>query len=96
MRAFARSLVPENAFIEVFVQASLETCIQRDPKGNYQRALAGKIQNYTGISQEYEEPLAPDLVLNTEQFSVSACAAQVVDEIDRRLIVLQQENRLNP
>jgi adenylyl-sulfate kinase len=90
MRQFARNLVPEGTFIEVYVQASLETCVQRDPKGNYQRALAGKIQNYTGISQEYEEPMDPDLVLNTEQLSVSACAARLVEEIDRRLIVLRQ------
>ena len=89
MRAFARSLVPENAFIEVFVQASLETCIQRDPKGNYKRALAGKIQNYTGIGQEYEEPLNPDLVLNTEQLTLEACAVKLIEEIDNRIELLK-------
>lgn len=89
MRAFARSLVPENAFIEVFVQASLETCIQRDPKGNYKRALAGKIQNYTGIGQEYEEPLDPDLVLNTEQLTLEACAVKLIEEIDNRIELLK-------
>ena len=93
MRAFARSLVPESTFIEVYVQASLETCIQRDHKGNYKRALAGKIQNYTGIDQEYEEPLNPELVLNTEQLSVSACAARVVDEIDHSIAILKQRKR---
>jgi adenylylsulfate kinase len=81
--------VPEGAFLEVYVQASLETCIQRDPKGNYQRALAGKIQNYTGIGQEYEEPLDPDLVLNTEQSPVSACAARMVEEIEQRMAILK-------
>lgn len=85
MRAFARSLVPEDAFLEVYVQASIETCIQRDPKGNYQRALAGKIQNYTGIDQAYEEPSNPDLVLNTEQLTIGACAARLVEEIDKRI-----------
>jgi adenylyl-sulfate kinase len=93
MREFARSLVPEGAFLEVYVQASLETCIQRDPKGNYQRALAGKIQNYTGIDQAYDEPLNPELVLNTEQLPISACAARVVDEIDKRLTVLKHKNK---
>ena len=88
MRAFARNLVPEKAFLEVFVQASLETCIQRDPKGNYQRALAGKIQNYTGIDQAYEEPLNPDLVLNTEQLTIGACAARLIEEIDKRIDLL--------
>jgi len=93
MRAFARSLVPEGAFIEVYIQASLETCIQRDPKGNYQRALAGKIQNYTGIDQEYEEPLNPELVLNTDQLPISVSAARVVDEIDKRITVLKHRKR---
>lgn len=93
MRAFARSLVPEGAFIEVFVRASLETCIQRDPKGNYQRALSGKIANYTGIDQEYEEPLDSELELNTEQLTVDACAARIVDEIDKRVNILKLRNR---
>jgi len=93
MRAFARSLVPEGALIEVYVQASLETCIQRDPKGNYQRALAGKIQNYTGIDQEYEEPLNPELLLNTEQLPISACADRVMDEIDKRITILKQRKK---
>lgn len=93
MRAFARSLVREGAFIEVFVRASLETCIQRDPKGNYQRALSGKIVNYTGIDQEYEEPLDSELELNTEQLTVDACAARIVDEIDKRVNILKLRNR---
>ena len=92
MRAFARERVPDGAFIEVYVQASIETCVRRDPKGNYARALAGEIRNYTGINQEYEEPLKPELVLNTEQLSLAACAAIVLDEIDRRLANENQKN----
>ncbi len=93
MRAFARGLVPEGAFIEVFVQASIDTCIQRDPKGNYQRALAGKIKDYTGVSQGYEAPINPDLVVNTEMLSVAGCAALVLQEIEKRLDLLSK-NRL--
>lgn len=94
MRAFARERVPEGAFIEVYVKASIDTCIQRDPKGNYRRAMAGEIRNYTGISQEYEEPLNPELVLNTETLSVSACAARVLAEIDKKLAA-RHENSEN-
>jgi adenylyl-sulfate kinase len=85
MRAFARGLVPEGAFIEIYVQASIDTCIQRDPKGNYQRALAGKIKDYTGVGQGYETPLNPDLELNTEMLSVAECVALVLLEIEKRL-----------
>ncbi len=97
MRAFARQLVPDGAFIEVYVKASIETCIQRDPKGNYRRAMAGEIRNYTGISQDYEEPFNPELVLNTEELSISACAALVLDEIDKKLAVFHEnmEKRLS-
>jgi adenylylsulfate kinase len=52
-------------FIEVHVSADLETCKARDPKGLYKKALAGEIENFTGISAPYEMPLQPELVLNT-------------------------------
>jgi adenylylsulfate kinase len=52
-------------FIEVHVSADLETCKARDPKGLYKKALAGEINNFTGISAPYEMPLQPELVLNT-------------------------------
>ncbi len=57
-------------FLEVYVKASLEACMQRDPKGLYRRALAGEVKQMTGLAQPYEEPLAPDLVIDTERLSL--------------------------
>lgn len=81
MRAYARSVVPSGSFIEVYVKASLTTCIERDPKGLYQKALSGEIQDYTGISQEYEEPLSPELTLITERMGLNECVQLVIQQI---------------
>ncbi len=56
-------------FVEVHVAADLETCIARDPKGLYKKALSGEIENFTGISAPYEKPLQPEIVLNTALLS---------------------------
>ena len=65
MREYARSRISDGMFAEVYVKADIEICIQRDPKGLYQKALDGKITDMTGISSPYEEPLCPDLILDT-------------------------------
>jgi adenylyl-sulfate kinase len=85
MRAFARQIVPPGSFIEVYVKASLSVCMERDPKGFYRRALANEIKDYTGIDQEYEEPLAPELKLDTESSSLDECVELVLREIEHTL-----------
>jgi adenylylsulfate kinase len=66
-------------FVEVYVEASLETCEGRDPKGLYKQARAGKIADFTGISAPYEPPLSPELVLDSNRESPDRLAMQVVD-----------------
>ena len=70
-------------FIEVYVNASLETCIERDPKGLYARAIAGEIPHFTGISDPYEAPLAPDIECRTGLQSVAECATVVLAAVRR-------------
>jgi adenylyl-sulfate kinase len=65
-------------FTEVFVKASLEECIRRDPKGLYKRALAGEILDFTGISSPYEVPPAPDLVVDTERQTLRQATEDVL------------------
>jgi adenylyl-sulfate kinase len=65
-------------FVEVHVAAPLATCAQRDPKGLYARALAGEIKHFTGVSDPYEPPLDPEIVLHTEAESVDESAHQVL------------------
>lgn len=65
-RDAVRKLFKEDNFIEIYVKCSIEGCERRDPKGQYKKARAGVIKNYTGISAPYEEPLTPELIIDTE------------------------------
>ena len=69
------------AFIEVYVKASLDECIRRDTKGLYRRALAGELPQFTGVSDPYEEPVSPELVIDTERERVGESAARVIDRL---------------
>jgi len=69
------------AFVEVYVKASLDECVRRDTKGLYRRALAGEIPQFTGVSDPYEEPLRPELVIDTEREGVGESAARVIDRL---------------
>ncbi len=62
-RQYARTVLPEGAFFEVWVDTPIEVCEERDPKGLYARARAGKIPNFTGISSPYEEPEEPEAII---------------------------------
>jgi bifunctional enzyme CysN/CysC len=78
-RDLARQIMPEGRFIEVFVNAPLEVCEKRDPKGLYAKARAKQIKDFTGISAPYEPPLKPDLELRTDLLSANECVAQVLE-----------------
>ncbi|MFQ5746579.1 MAG: adenylyl-sulfate kinase [Gemmatimonadota bacterium] len=69
----------EGDFIEVHVAAPLEVCEERDPKGLYVKARAGEIPNFTGIGAPYEEPLDPELVIDTGALDVPASAGLVLE-----------------
>ena len=77
-RDFARSLLEPGDFMEIFVDASIEACAARDPKGLYARAMRGEIRNFTGIDSPYERPEQPDLRLDTEMLSPDACVELVM------------------
>ena len=71
-RAFARSLLPAAQFLEIYVKCDLEVAKRRDPKGLYARALRGEIPEFTGVSSPYEEPVQPELVVETDLQSAEA------------------------
>ncbi len=77
-RDAVRAMLPTGAFIEVFVDTPLEVCETRDPKGLYKKARAGEIKNFTGISDPYEAPTAPELHLAGGAKSPDELAAEVV------------------
>lgn len=79
-RAFAREQIGD-AFFEVFVKASLHTCIERDPKGLYKKALRGEIKDMTGLQDPYEEPLNPELVVETENETVEESVQRIMGRL---------------
>ncbi len=83
----ARSLVAEGDFIEVFVKAPLAVCEERDPKGLYQKAREGIIKEFTGISAPYEEPLNPELVLETDKRSPEESADVIIRLLEKKGIL---------
>ena len=79
MRELVRREV--NPFVEIYVKCSLEECIRRDAKGLYRKALHGEIENFTGISDPYEEPDHPDLVIDTERGTADECVRLLINYI---------------
>ena len=80
-RDFVRSLLPANNYVEVFVNASLESCEARDIKGLYKKARKGLISEFTGIDSPYEVPLHPDLTLNTDKESEDESLIKILEFI---------------
>ena len=83
-REMVRKLMPANEFIEIYVYAPLEVCEQRDPKGLYKKARAGEIKHFTGIDDPYETPEDAELIINTAEKDLEACAAEVVNYLERK------------
>jgi adenylyl-sulfate kinase len=73
-----------DGFIEVYVNASLDTCIRRDVKGLYGKALAGEIASFTGVSDPYEAPADPDVEVNTEHETLDESVEHVLDALRER------------
>jgi len=71
-------------FVEVHVAPPLETCISRDVKGLYKKALAGEIPQFTGVSDPYEEPLAPEVLIDTSLVSVEEGVRAILRSLDER------------
>ena len=80
-----RALHPAGTFVEVFVDAPLEVCEQRDPKGLYAKARSGAAADVTGVNAPYEPPAAPALRIDTASTDVGRAAAQVADEVLARI-----------
>lgn len=78
-RDFVRALVEPGDMLEIFLTCAISICEKRDPKGLYKKARAGEISDFTGISAPYEEPLNPDIVVDSGLLSVDACAQAVID-----------------
>jgi len=83
-RDMVRECMAEGEFIEIFVDAPVEVCAERDPKGLYKKAMAGEIKGFTGVSPDapYEAPAKPELHLKTDELSVEACVAEILSYLE--------------
>ncbi len=79
MRDRARGEVTN--FVEIFTRCPVEVCMERDVKGMYQKAIRGEIKEFTGISDPYEEPQAPELVLDTDKESLEESVGRVLEKL---------------
>jgi bifunctional enzyme CysN/CysC len=86
-RDLARAAVPAGEFLEIFVDTPLATCMDRDVKGLYRRALAGEIKDFTGVDQAYEPPLEPEVVVGRDGESIDRAAAKVIEALVARGLI---------
>jgi len=77
-----RALLEPGEFIEVYVKCDIELCEKRDPKGLYQKARTGEIPQFTGISSPYEEPLSPEMVIDTGELSIDDSVAKIREYLE--------------
>jgi adenylylsulfate kinase len=80
-RDMIRDILDEKEFIEIFVKCPLEICEQRDVKGLYKKARNGEVRNFTGINSIYEEPIKPDLVIETHSMQIEECVKQIYNYV---------------
>jgi len=79
----AREIISEDGtFVLIFVKCPVEVCAERDPKGLYEQAKAGKIDNFTGISHPFQEPIDPEIVVDTAESTVDESVAHVLGRLD--------------
>ena len=84
-REQVKGIVGAENYIEIFVDAPLEVCEQRDVKGLYKKARAGEVKNFTGISSPYEKPTSPDVVIETDKISVERSMEVLIEAIVPRI-----------
>lgn len=93
-RQRARNIFPHGDFIEIYCDASIDICEQRDVKGLYKRARKGEVKEFTGISSPYEAPVNPELIIRTGELPLESCVTQVIKYLGQRNIFNNNSNAL--
>ncbi len=83
-RGNVRKLLGHGEFIEIYVKCSLEVCEERDTKGLYKKARAGEVKDFTGISAPYEEPLNPELTVDSSKLSVEESTRVILNYLEEK------------
>ncbi|MFC2169746.1 adenylyl-sulfate kinase [Acidobacteriota bacterium] len=79
VRGYARKEI--GSFVEIYVKCALEVCIKRDVKGMYKKAIEGEIKEFTGISDPYEEPLNPEILVESDKETLEICAGKILERL---------------
>lgn len=87
-REYIRNRFDGDNFLEIYVKCSVQECEKRDPKGQYKKARAGIIKNYTGVSAPYEEPETPDLILETEKHNIQTSVKKVLELFEQKKFIV--------
>lgn len=90
-RRMVRKLFPAGEFIEVYMDAPLATCEERDPKGLYRKARSGEIKHFTGIDSPYEVPSHPEMRLDTSNMSVEECINSLIAYLLEREMIIRRD-----
>ncbi len=86
-REMARMLVEESEFVEVFVKCPLEVCMDRDPKSMYKKAVSGKMKTFTGVDDPYEEPVSPEIIIETNQLNLTEGVDQIIEHLEENDVI---------
>ncbi len=86
-RELIRSRLPHGDFYEVYCKCDLDICEERDPKGLYARARSGEVDNFTGISAPYEEPIKPDMIIDTNKLSIKEELTVVMNNLIKKGLI---------
>jgi adenylylsulfate kinase len=86
-REMVKNLFSDGEFFEIYVKCPLHVCELRDPKGLYSKARKGEIQEFTGISSPYEEPLIPDLIIETNVLTIEESAEKIISFLQEKEII---------
>ncbi len=89
-REDARKLLKQDEFIEVYIKCPLCECEKRDPKGIYKKAKKGEIKEFTGITAPYEEPVSPEIVLDTDRSTVDQCVQAVLNYLAKHEYIVEK------
>lgn len=81
-RELAREIIRNN-FHEIYIKSDLATCETRDPRGLYKKARLGEIKNFTGVSAPYQEPISPQLVIDTSEFDIEQCIEMLASYVEK-------------
>jgi len=86
-RERVRNIVRAGDFLEIYCRCSVEECERRDVKGLYRKARAGEIKDFTGISSPYEDPIRPDLILDSTILSIDSCVGHVLELLVQKRVI---------